>query len=133
MSMRQILALVGLVLFCSCESILPRVDNANDCVLNESLCPEQELICDSVTRVCHRGDGSCDTAVDCLMADRAQSTSGQCIPCSADNQCVAWSTQRNQTPPLNFCGSGRCQECTRNFDCKDISRPTCDVAQGRCR
>ena len=129
--------LVAALAWASCTALFPEIDNPKDCTLNADLCPSQGLLCDTKTHECRQNDGSCQILAQCMAPTAAvcNSDAGKCIPCSADNQCLAWAVASSQTLPYKYCLTGGiCGTCKTNAECSgDATKPICDPQTFTCR
>lgn len=119
----------------SCEALFARGNNPKNCMVNPGICEAMGpgYFCDPMTERCET-KGGCTGPVDCMTATAASCNDGQCVPCTADNQCNAWSSSRVLPTPLNFCVSGVCGNCRTNADC--MGSPIgglCDATTHTCR
>ena len=135
MRVRFLAAALALGTSMGCEAILPSEVNKDNCVLNPGICDiAGGQTCDMNLKRCVPRGGTCAGPVDCTMATAAACPDRQCVPCSADNQCKAWSQARVLAMPLDFCVGGTCGNCRTNVDCAGSSvGGICDDKTHLCR
>ncbi len=135
MRVRFLAAALALSTSMGCESILPSEVNKDNCVLNPGICDiAGGQTCDMNLKRCVPRGGSCAGPVDCMMSTAPACSDGQCVPCSADNQCKAWSVARVLAMPLDYCVGGTCGSCKTNADCATSSvGGLCDTTTHQCR
>ena len=135
MSVRLAVAAFSMATAIGCEAILPSEVNKDNCVLNPGVCDTAGgQTCDMNLKRCVPRGGTCAGPVDCMMSTSASCSDGQCVPCSADNQCKAWSQARVLATPLDFCVGGTCGNCKTHADCVGSSiGPLCDDKTHLCR
>ena len=127
--------LVAAFALLSCESILPSEVNKDNCVMNPGICDSAGgQTCDMNLKRCVPRGGTCAGPVDCMMSTAAACSDGQCVPCTADNQCKAWSQARVLATPLDYCTGGTCGNCRTNADCATSAvGGLCDATTHLCR
>lgn len=135
MRVRFLAAALALSTSMACEAILPSEVNKDNCVLNPGVCDiAGGQTCDMNLKRCVPRGGTCAGPVDCMMPTSASCSDGQCVPCSADNQCKAWSQARVLAAPLDFCVGGMCGNCRTSADCAGSSVGLrCDDKTHLCR
>ena len=125
----------------SCEALFARGNNPKNCMVNPGICEAMgpDFFCDPMTQRCET-KGSCTGPVDCMTATAASCNDGQCVPCTADNQCKGWSTSRQISPARNYCvvpggaSGGSCGQCGTNMHCAGNAAGTfCDPVMLECR
>lgn len=124
----------------SCEALFPHSANPDNCMLDPTICDGAKgMVCNQTTQTCQMA-GSCSAIAQCDSPSAVACQSGQCVACTADTQCVVWSTERNVSPALKFCAvptgatGGTCGECKSNANCVSVaSAAFCDQTTLKCR
>jgi len=124
----------------SCEALFPHSANPDNCMLDPTICDGAKgMVCNQTTQTCQMA-GSCSAIAQCDSPSAVACQSGQCVACTADTQCVVWSTERNVSPALKFCAvptgatGGTCGECKSNANCVGVaSAAFCDQTTLKCR
>ena len=93
----------------SCEAIFPAIDNPEYCTNeNPEICPA-DTTCDVAQHACVPIRNTCKDSSSCMSTTAAACPveTHICTPCTADNECKAWSTTHNTT--INY---GSCRTAT---------------------
>jgi hypothetical protein len=140
MSRHRVSLLLAAFALVSCEALFPNDTNPENCVLNPTVCDSSKgSICNPTTATCQTA-ASCSTIAQCDSPSAVVCQSGQCVGCTADTQCVVWSTERNVSPALRYCAiptggaGGTCGECKSNDNCGGtVGGAFCDQTTLKCR